>query len=335
MDYSRSEAKEAAREQFHGVWSAITTPFTDDFQLDEEGIQRIVRYNVEELKIDGMFCTGVMGEFWSLTPDEWKRAIELVVEAANGETKIIAHTGHHSPEVTVDLTRHAEEVGADFSILITPYFPPRSHAGVYDWFRYVCDRVNIGVWMFDPPYLGENYRMSPELINDIADIENVCGMKQAWDIEHHKEVYRLVNDKIVLSFPKEPALLEMIRDYGQQVHMSSPTPILFQQPGSLKMREYSQLAHAGDFEQAAKLRDELQPYRDFNAEHVRGRFDKEDVMQIAWIKEWTRVLGLPSGPVRPPLQNLTPQQQQEFRDAMDQHGILAEVEGAALRTTAA
>lgn len=127
MNYRKSEAKEAARAQFRGLWAAITTPFTSDLQVDEAGLRHNMQHLTRALKIEGVFCTGAMGEFWSLTKEERKRIVEIVVEEARrGGCKVIAHTAHHSAHETVELTRHAQEVGADFAILMNPYYPPAS-----------------------------------------------------------------------------------------------------------------------------------------------------------------------------------------------------------------
>ena len=107
MRYRKAEAKEAARAQFRGVWAAITTPFTPDGAVDEAGLRRNMRYYTDGLHVEGVFCTGVMGEFWSLTRDERRRVVEIVVEEARGKCLVIAQTGHHSTEETVAHTRHA------------------------------------------------------------------------------------------------------------------------------------------------------------------------------------------------------------------------------------
>jgi len=127
MKYRRSEAKDAARAQFRGVWAAITTPFTPEGELDEAGLRRNMRYYTDELAIDGVFCTGTMGEYWALTKEERKRVVEIVVEEAKGKCLTIPHTGHQSADETIDLTRHAQEVGADFAIVINPNSRPGSN----------------------------------------------------------------------------------------------------------------------------------------------------------------------------------------------------------------
>ena len=200
--------------------------FTADGELDEAGLRHNMRHVTDNLHVEGVFCTGVMGEFWALTKEERLRAVEIVVQEAKGKCKVIAHTAHHSAKETVELTRHAEEVGADFAVLMNPYYPPANEAMVYDWFKYVADRVNIGIWMFDAEFSG--YGFSPELTNRIADIENVCGLKVPRSWEHYAKVKQLIGDKIVMSQPSEVNWMTAMREHGQTVHMSSPNPYTFQ-----------------------------------------------------------------------------------------------------------
>ena len=68
MEYTKSEAKAYCREHMTGVWTALTTPFTPSGELDEEGLRQIVRTCIDDLHIDGFFCNGLMGEYWSLSP---------------------------------------------------------------------------------------------------------------------------------------------------------------------------------------------------------------------------------------------------------------------------
>ena len=154
MKYKKSQAKDASRAQFRGIWAAITTPFTPTSRSTRPGCARNMRYLTGTLRVDGVFCTGVMGEFWSLTKEERKRIVEIVAEEARGKCGVIAQTGSTSAHETVELTRHAEEAGADFVIMMTPFYPHTDEAMVYDWFAFVAARVNIGIWLFDTPYSG-------------------------------------------------------------------------------------------------------------------------------------------------------------------------------------
>ncbi len=95
MNYTKSEAKAYCREHMTGVWAALTTPFTPEGELDEEGLRKIVRTCIDDLKIDGFFCNGLMGEYWSLSPEERKRVQHIVCEESRGGAQTIPpHPAH-------------------------------------------------------------------------------------------------------------------------------------------------------------------------------------------------------------------------------------------------
>ena len=107
MDYSKADAKQAARECFTGLWAAITAPFDSAGLLDEAALRGDVDRLTGSLGIGGIFCGGVMSEFWALSGAERRQLTEVVVERARGRCPVLAHTGHHSAAETIELTRHA------------------------------------------------------------------------------------------------------------------------------------------------------------------------------------------------------------------------------------
>jgi 4-hydroxy-tetrahydrodipicolinate synthase len=324
MNYRKSEAKEASRAQFRGLWAAMTTPFTPDFKVDEAGLRHNMRHVTGNLKIEGVFCTGVMGEFWSLTKEERKRIVEIVVEeACRGGCKVIAHTAHHSAHETVELTRHAQEVGADFAILMNPYYPPMSDDVVYQWFEFVASRVEIGIWMFDAVYSG--YGLTPELTARIAGIENVCGIKVPRPVEHFAKVQKLCGDRIVMSNPNEDDFIRMMRDYGQRVYQSSQRPYLYQTASWTPFRDYAELGLAGRFEEAEKVAKQLEPLREVHRKWLRSHWPERRVIPIAYIKAWSELMGMAGGPVRPGLPQITEKERLDMRRDIERTGLLARV----------
>lgn len=329
VNYRKSEAKFAAREQFRGIWAAITTPFTPGLELDEAGLRHNMRHLTGNLQVDGVFCLGVMGEFWALTKEERKRVVEIVVdEARRGGCKVIAHTAHHSAHETVDLTQHAEAAGADFAMLMNPYFPPPGEDVIHDWFEFVASRVNIGLWMFDAEYAG--YGLSAALTARIAGIENVCGIRMAQSLEHYAEVQKLCGERIVMSDANERNWLMMMRDYGQKVFQSSPAPYLVQTKGWLPMRDYTALALQGRFAEAEPVSAQLEPLRAVQARWFRPQWTQRKVLPIAYIKAWSELMGMAAGPVRPGLPPLIEAERAALEADIESTGLLARVRAAGL-----
>jgi 4-hydroxy-tetrahydrodipicolinate synthase len=302
MDYLPSEAKQAARERFTGLWAAITTPFGATGGLDEAALRRDLDRLTGELGIDGVFCGGVMSEFWALSGAERRRMVEVAVECCRGRCPVLAHTGHHSAAETIELTRHAEQAGADFAVVINPYYPPAADEGLLAWYTQVCASVDIGVWLFDTSYSG--VALSTDLIARLAAIENVVGIKVGRPHARYLELLDRFGDQILVCSPHEETWLENMREHGQRVYMSSAMPYLYQTPGWQPMREYTALALRGDAAKAAEVSATLEPVRSVARRWLRGK--QRQIDNIASIKAWAGLVGMSGGPVRPPLLSHTP-----------------------------
>jgi len=329
MKYAKAEAKPAAQAMFRGIWAAITTPFTPDAALDEAGLRRNMRHLTDTLAIDGVFCTGIMGEFWALTKEERKRVVEIVVEEARGKCGVIAQTGSHSGHETIELTRHAEEVGADFAIMMGPYYPHTDEAMILDWFTFVASRVDLGIWLFDTPFSGRP-AISPETTAKIAEIDNICGAKISRPLDHYVAVRKLCGERIVMSSPNEADFLMMMREHGQRVHQSSASPYLIQTADRQEMREYTELALAGRFDEAALVSAALDPLREVSHRWIMGRWRDTGVIPIAAIKEWSAMLGMAAGPVRTPLLQMSEADRAAMRQDIEATGILTGEPAAAV-----
>jgi 4-hydroxy-tetrahydrodipicolinate synthase len=302
MDYLPSEAKQAARERLAGLWAATTTPFGATGELDEAALRRDLDRLTGELRIDGVFCGGVMSEFWALSGAERRRLVEVVVECCRGRCPVLAHTGHHSAAETIELTRHAEQAGADFAATMNPYYPPASDEGLLAWYTRVCASVDIGVWLFDTGYSG--VALSTDLIARLAAIENVVGIKVGRPHGRYLELLDRFGDQILVCSPHEETWLENMRDHGQRVYMSSAMPYLYQTPGWQPMREYTTLALRGDVAKAAEVAATLEPVRSVARTWLHGK--QRQIDNIGSIKAWAGLLGMSGGPVRPPLLSHTP-----------------------------
>jgi 4-hydroxy-tetrahydrodipicolinate synthase len=317
VDYPRNAAKQAARERVTGLWAATTTPFGAGGELDEDALRRDLDRLTGDLGIGGIFCGGVMSEFWALSGAERRRLVEVVVECCRGKCPVLAHTGHHSAAETIEATRHAAGAGADFAVVISPYYPPAADDGLYPWFEQVCASVDIGVWLFDTSYSGVS--LSTGLIRRLAAIENVCGIKVGHPHARYLELLEAVGDTILVCSPHEETWLENMRDHGQRVYMSSAAPYLYQTPGRQPMREYTALALRGDFARAREIAATLDPARAVAGKWLEGRRRRID--NIAPIKAWAGLLGMSGGAVRPPLPSLTAQELDELAADLEKAGL--------------
>ena len=323
MRTAAATAKALARERVKGLWIAIPTPFTDDgAHVDEDALAASVEHYVEALKVDGIFCGGVMGEFWALTLAERRRVHELVVRQAAGRVPVMAQVGHHVLADTLELCDHAQGCGVDFGIAMNPYYPPSPPDElVRAWYAELAAGTTLPMFLFNTMYAG--YTLSPELIAELAELEIVCGIKNPQGAEHLLRVRELAGDRIVVTDASERHWLELHAEHGFQALMSTPALALFQRPGELPVRDYTRLADEGDLDGARELSARLDPARDAFDRWMRAPWLERRVIPIAGLKAWLGLLGLPQGPVRPPLVPLTPGEERALRDDLDRAGLLA------------
>lgn len=318
-----SPSKQAAFEKVRGLWIAIPTPFSLTGEIDEGMLRKAVDYYIEGLAVDGIFCGGVMGEFWSMTAEERARCHELVVSAASGRVPVMAHIGHHVYSEAARLSRHAEEIGADFVIAINPYFPIKpSDDLVRDWYRRLTSESSVPFFLFNTSYSG--YALSPGLIAELSELDTVCGVKNPKPTEHLLEVQDRVGDRIVVCDASEGDWLGLHLDHGFQALMSTPALAMYQTPDHRPIRDYTSMADSGDIDGAWALHGTLGRERDAFERWMRDRWlaRGEGVIPIAELKAWLGLMGLPQGRVRPPLIPLSEEQLGALRADLDGLGLL-------------
>ena len=319
-----SPAKQLAKEKVRGLWIAIPTPFTESGRIDEEMLRASVEYYIDGLKVDGIFCGGVMGEFWALTLAERKRVHELVAEQTAGRIPLIAQTGHHVFSEVIAMCNHAQDMGIEFAIVMNPYLPTHSADElVRNWYQQITAASSIPLFLFNTRYSG--YCISPSLIAELADLDTVCGIKNPREPEHLLEVQRLAGDRIVVTDASEKDWLELHLDHGFQSLMSTLTLALFQTPQDRPVLDYTARADAGDIEGAWEIHRSLEPHRQVYQKWVRGTSER-GVVPIAYLKAWLELMGLPQGPVRPPLVPLTPDELDGLRRELDKLGLIKSVQ---------
>ena len=323
MKYKKSEAKEYAREHMVGVWAANLTPFNDALQLDEKAYRENLNHWVNDLKLGGLFIAGKQAEFFSMSIAERKRLIDLSVEVASdagnrngaGACGIVTSCSDTNLDVVLELAQHSKNVGADYVIVHSPvlHFGADTDETIYEYYRYLSEIIDLGLAMWNHPDCG--YVMSPELCARIAELPNVVAIKYSTDRAKYARLTEMVGDKIHVSNPDEPDWLENIIELGWKLYLCSTPPFLLQSKVDQRMNEYTQLAFAGKFDEARKVRDSLNPVREA-IKHSKPKGKPQ-----AHGKYWQELLGQHGGPVRRPLLQLTEAEREATRQAFAQCGL--------------
>jgi 4-hydroxy-tetrahydrodipicolinate synthase len=316
MKYKKNEAKEYSREHMRGIWAAALNPMLPDFSIDEAGIRANIKHWVEDLGIEGLFIAGKQGEFFALSLEERKRNFDIAVEACDGKAGTIMSCSDQNFDTVLDLARHAQNAGADYIVVHAPmlHFIHDRDDTIYAYYEAICDQVDIGIAMWSHPDSG--YLMSPELCVRVAELPNIMAIKYSVPREMYSELTRLAGDKILVSTASEDEWFDNIVDLGWQLYLCSSPPYLLQTKTDQRMREYTELAFAGEIEKARTVRDSLEPVR--QALKTTRPGGKPQAHQ----KYWQELLGQAGGPVRPPLLQLTEQEKAATKTAFEACGLV-------------
>jgi 4-hydroxy-tetrahydrodipicolinate synthase len=266
-----------------------------------------------------MFIGGLVGECWSLTMEERRRAQEVILDETAGDTLIIAHTVCMSIGDTIALTQHAQKHGADLAIMGNPPLSPRQPEAIYSFFEKVCAETDLGVGLFNTSIAG--YVLTPQQVSELADIDNIVCVKDAQPQAHIIETRKLAGSKIVFCDPTEANLLDNMLLYGDQVHMSSPAPYLFQKRGYTPIRDYYQAYVEGREADARRIWSSLARARVIEQKWIYAPWSLGFLPKAA-VKAWSGMLGLTGGNPRAPLKPLTAAQTEELRRDLVWAGLL-------------
>ena len=318
MKYRKSEAKVYAKRNIKGLWGASLTPFRPDYKIDEDGFRHNIRYYIDHLRMDGMFINGLMGEAFHQTIPERRRVFQIAVEESKGGMAIMPYTSDFALENALEMTKYVEEIGADYAIMINPkfYFGAMTDEGVFQYFKYVADRVNIGIFIFNQ--MEHGYLISPQTVSRIAELGNIVGIKNIAPHDHVMMTRILCGDKIVISDGVEDNWLINSTVKGQEAMIASPDPLCLQSKKLKLVREYTDLAMKGEIQKAWEAYKRVEPIR-----RALRRVMPPGKVQATY-KYWSQFLGMAGGDgrVRLPQMELTDKEKQAIKAAVESTGLI-------------
>jgi 4-hydroxy-tetrahydrodipicolinate synthase len=184
---------------------------------------------------------------------------------------------------------------------------------LYQYYKAICDKVDIGIAMWSHPDSG--YLMKPEECARIAVLPNIVAIKYSVPREMYVRLTHMVGDKIHVSTASEEEWLDNVEELGWKLYLCSSPPYQLQTRNDKRMDEYTKLAFAGRFDEAREVRDSLNPVRE--AMKAARPADKPQ----AFGKYWLELLGQVGGRVRAPMLELTDAEKLAVRNAFETCGL--------------
>jgi 4-hydroxy-tetrahydrodipicolinate synthase len=289
-----------------GVIAAIATPFKDNEDLDSKGLAELARHLIAG-GVHGIMAVGGTGEFPHLNREEKKKAIAVIAAEARGKVPVIANTSACSTREALQLLGDAKESGADAAIATPPYYFRLDDQALLSHFAALAAANVLPVVVYNNPLYTGN-PMGPLLLSRFMEIPNIIGLKQSEaDMGQLVEVIRLTTAESSLCTGIDSQFYPALAVGAKGIYSTAATVIPRQ------MQRIYTLYIQGNIEEARKLHLKIQ---------VLNRFLEYDPGYVSPAKEALRMLGLPAGPVRRPMPELTEEQKEGLRQALSAIGEL-------------
>jgi 4-hydroxy-tetrahydrodipicolinate synthase len=293
------------RQTFQGSLVAMVTPFHDG-KIDEGKLRELVEFHVAN-GTDGLVPCGTTGESPTLTHEEHKRVVEIVIHQSRGRIPVVAGTGSNSTAEAIDMTRHAAGAGAAGALLVTPYYNKPTQQGLYEHYRAIAQAVP------DLPLIVYNIQgrtavnVETETMARLAQIPNIVGVKEAsGSLDQMTAVILACGPDFTVLSGDDNLTLPLMSVGGRGI---------ISVVANFLAREVSDMTHAaleGDWKRARDLHLKIYPI-------CKAMFIETNPIPV---KEAMGMLGMIRAEWRLPMCPMAPANREKLRQALVQAGVL-------------
>lgn len=290
---------------FRGSMTALVTPFASNGGVDEKAFRDLVDWQIAE-GTRGLVPVGTTGESPTLSHEEHRAVVRICVEAAKGRAPVIAGAGSNNTAEGIRLIQHAERVGADAALVVTPYYNKPTQAGLFAHFKAMHDASTLPIIIYNIPGRSA-VDMTPATMGELATLPRIIGVKDATgDITRvSKQRQTCGADFIQLSGEDASAL-------GFNAHGGVGCISVTANVAPRLCAEFQTATLEGDYAKALDYQDRLMPLHE-------AIFLEPG---LAGAKFGLSLLGRCTEEVRLPLVGLTDGTKGAIRDAMRHAGVL-------------
>jgi 4-hydroxy-tetrahydrodipicolinate synthase len=288
---------------FGRLMTAMITPMTSDGAVDYEGAARLATYLVTEMRNDGLVISGTTGESPTTSDAEKDRLLRTVIEAVGDRASVVAGVGTNDTVHTCELAQQAERAGAAGLLVVTPYYNKPPQSGLVAHFSRVADSTSLPVMLYDIPGRTGTPITTQSLL-ELARHPRIIAVKDAKGDLMASSVVMAGTD-LAYYCGDDPVNLPSLA-IGAVGFVSVHAHIVGD-----RLREMMDAYSAGDVGTALRLHRELLPV-------YTGMTRTQGVITT---KAALALLGLPAGPVRPPLADATPAEIEQLRADLVAGGV--------------
>jgi 5-dehydro-4-deoxyglucarate dehydratase len=287
------------RNKLSGVIAFPVTPFKENLSLDLPGLHHNLTKLLEH-PISAVVAAGGTGEMYSLTPAEYARVIELTTHAVEDRVPVIAGVGF-GQRLAIEMAQAAEKAGADGILAFPPYYPQAGDDGLIEYYRSIGEATGLGMLIYSRDWAD----FTPAMVERLSVIPTLVGWKDGrGDIRRMQAIMNRVGDRLHWIGGAGDDMVAAYYSIGIRTFSSSIATVAPRL--SLKLHE---LGEAGGGEALTELLDQcVIPLYALRARR-RG-------YEVSAMKAMMDMVGLNGGPVRPPLVNVKPEEEDELRSIL-------------------
>lgn len=287
---------------FTGSGVAIVTPFTND-GIDFDKLGELIEFQISE-GTDAIVICGTTGEASTMPDEEHKAAIKFAVEKVHKRIPVIAGTGSNDTRHAIELSKYAEEVGADAILSVTPYYNKTSQRGLVEHFKAIANSIKIPVILYNVPSR-TNLNISPETVKTLSEIDNIVAIKEC-NLNQVGDIVNLCGDKITVYSGNDDLVVPLLAMGGKGV-ISVMANIIPKDTHDMVDKFLS-----GDIEGSKNL--QLKTLNLIKALFI-------DVSPIP-VKAAMNLMGMNVGNCRMPLVDMTDKNLDVLKNSMKEYGLL-------------
>ncbi len=287
---------------FTGSGVAIVTPFTND-GIDFDKLGELIEFQISE-STDAIIICGTTGEASTMPDEEHKAAIKFAVEKVQKRVPVIAGTGSNDTRHAIELSKYAEEAGADAILSVTPYYNKTSQRGLVEHFKAIANSIKIPVILYNVPSR-TNLNISPETLKTLSEIDNIVAIKEC-NLNQVGDIVNLCGDKITVYSGNDDLVVPLLAMGGKGV-ISVMANIIPKDTHDMVVKFLS-----GDIEGSKNL--QLKSLNLIKALFI-------DVSPIP-VKAAMNLMGMNVGNCRMPLVDMTDKNLDVLKNSMKEYGLL-------------
>ena len=237
---------------FKGSIVAIVTPFKNG-KIDETSLRNLVNWHIDE-GTHGIVPVGTTGESPTLDHNEHREVVEIVIDQVNNRVPVIAGAGSNSTSEAISLLMHAESVGADAALIVTPYYNKPTQEGLYEHFKAI-NKASMGIpimiYNIPPRSIVD---MSVEVMGKLSNLENIIGVKDATsDLSRVEKQKNQCKDGFLQFSGEDITAFEFMKNGGNGC-ISVTANVL-----PKLCSDFQNLCLEGNYDEALKIHKKLEP----------------------------------------------------------------------------